>query len=127
MQKFANERLLLSLLPIIDDFSRSMKSGAGQKGTDAFYHGIELIYSKFLQILKTQGVEPIEATGKQFNVDEHDALMQIYKPGTEPHTVLEEVERGYRLNDKVLRHAKVVVASDHNPVEEQNEENDGKA
>jgi molecular chaperone GrpE len=112
MQKYAGERLMLALLPIVDDFARSMKSVEDQKPGDPFYKGIELIHSKFMQILKAQGVEPLESVGKQFNVDEHDAIMQMPKPGAEPHTVLEEVEKGYKLFDKVLRHAKVVVAAD---------------
>ncbi len=108
--RFANEGLILEILPILDDFTRSMKSGKERREFGPFYQGIELIYSKLMKVLESQGVKPMECVGKQFNVDYHDALMQMPKEGAEPHTVIEEVERGYMLHDKVLRHAKVVVA-----------------
>ncbi len=112
MQRFANEKVLLAFLPILDDFLRSLKSGAEQKNFDAFYQGVELIYQKMLKTFQAQGVEPMEAAGKPFNVDEHDALLQIPRTDVPPHTVLEEVEKGYRLGDRVLRHAKVIVSTE---------------
>ena len=110
-QRLANERVLLSILPILDDLTRSLKGGNDDTTYDAFYHGVELIFTKLLQTLKAQGVEPIEALGKPFNVDEHDALLQVPRSDVPDHTVVEEVEKGYRLNDRVLRHAKVIVSS----------------
>jgi molecular chaperone GrpE len=112
ISRFATEGLILDLLPIIDDFTRSMKSGIDRREFGPFYQGIELIYNKFMKILEAQGITPMECVGKEFNVDYHDALMQMPKEGFPPHTVIEEVEKGYMLNDKVLRHAKVIVASD---------------
>lgn len=110
-QRLANERVLLSILPILDDLNRSLKGGKDETTYDAFYHGVELILTKLHQTLKAQGVEPIDALGKPFNVDEHDALLQVPRSDVPDHTVVEEVEKGYRLNDKVLRHAKVIVSS----------------
>ncbi len=112
MQRFANEKTLLAFLPILDDFFRSLKSGAEQKNFDAFYQGVELIYHKMQKTFQAQGVEPIEAVGNRFNVDEHDALLQIPRDDVPPQTVLEEVEKGYRLGDRVLRHAKVIVSAE---------------
>ncbi len=112
ISRFANEGLILELLPILDDFTRSMKSGKDRREFGPFYQGIELIYSKLMKILEIQGVTPMECVGKEFNVDFHDALMQMPKEGVSPHTIIEEVEKGYMLYDKVLRHAKVVVASE---------------
>ncbi len=109
-QRLANERILLSFLPVVDDLTRSLKGGRDAQGHEGFYQGVELILSKLLQILKAQGVEPIEALGKPFSVEEHDALLQISRADVPDHTVVEEVEKGYRLNDKVLRHAKVIVS-----------------
>ncbi|MGA9119048.1 MAG: nucleotide exchange factor GrpE [Bacteroidota bacterium] len=109
-QRLANERILLSFLPILDDFSRSLKSGKENTGHEAFYQGVEMIYNKFLQAMKAQGVETLDAVGKPFNVEEHDALLQVDRPDLPDHVVVEEVEKGYRLNDKVLRHAKVIVS-----------------
>ena len=109
--KNANEGLIISLIPILNDFMRSLKAGADSKDYDAFYKGVELIQNKFSKVLEMQGLTPFDSVGKPFDVEYHDALLQIPKEGVPPHTVLEEVERGYKLNDKVLRHAKVVVSS----------------
>ena len=108
--KSANEGLLASLIPILDDFTRSLKSGKDMKDYDAFYRGVELIYNKFSKILEAQGLATFESSGKPFNVEYHDALLQVPRSDVPPDTVIEEVERGYKLNDKVLRHAKVIVS-----------------
>jgi molecular chaperone GrpE len=71
---------------------------------------VELIYNKMVKILEKQGLVPFESLGKPFDVEYHDALMQIPREDVPPSTVVEEVERGYMFNDKVLRHAKVVVS-----------------
>jgi len=110
--KNANEDLLASLLPVLDDFSRSLKSGKDTKDFDAFLKGVELIYNKFSKLLEAQGLTPFESTGKPFDVAYHDALLQMPRNDVPPHTVVEEVERGYMLNDKVFRHAKVVVSTE---------------
>ena len=109
--KSANEGLLSALIPILDDFARSLKSGKDMKDYDAFYRGVELIYNKFSKILEAQGLAPFESSGKPFDVEYHDALLQVPRGDVPPHTVIEEVERGYKLNDKVLRHAKVIVSA----------------
>jgi molecular chaperone GrpE len=105
------ESLLLALIPTLDDFLRSLKSGKDQKDYDAFYRGVELIYNKFSRTLENEGLVPFESVGKPFDVHYHDALLQIPREDVPPHTVVEEVERGFMLNDRVLRHAKVVVSS----------------
>jgi len=110
--KTANESLLGLLLPVLDDLSRSLKSGKEQKNFDAFFKGVELIQNKFMQILEGQGLSPFDSQGKPFDVDLHDALLQVPRKDVPPGTVVEEVERGYKLYDRVLRHAKVVVSSE---------------
>lgn len=114
--KFAGETVITQMLPILDDLSRSLKSGKEKLDSDPFYKGVELIYTKFMKILEAQGLKPMETVGKEFNVDYHDALMQVPKSDVPPHTILEEIEKGYMLFDKVIRHAKVIVSS---PVEEE--------
>jgi molecular chaperone GrpE len=114
--KFAAENIITQLLPVLDDLSRSLKSGKEKLESDSFYKGVELIYAKFMKILEAQGVKAMETVGKEFNVDYHDALMQVPTPDVPPHTIIEEVEKGYLLYDKVIRHAKVIVSS---PVEEE--------
>jgi molecular chaperone GrpE len=107
----ANEELLYALIPVMEDFARSFKSHTAAGEGDAFTRGIELIYQKFTKVLEQQGLVPFESLGKPFNVDFHDALLQMPQPGTSPGIVIDEVERGYMLHDRVLRHAKVVVSS----------------
>ncbi len=113
----ANEGLISALLPILNDFIRSLKAGAENKDYDAFYKGVELIYSKLSKLLEAQGLTPFESVGKPFDVEYHDALLQVPRDDVPPHTVIEEVERGYKLNDKVLRHAKVIVSAAPSPEE----------
>ena len=108
----ANESLIGLLLPVLDDLGRSLKLGREQKNYEAFYRGVELIQNKFLQILVSQGLTPFDSVGTPFDVDLHDALLQIPRDDVPPHTVVEEVERGYKLYDRVLRHAKVVVSAE---------------
>lgn len=109
--KNANEGLMSALLPILNDFVRSLKHGREQKDYDSFYRGIELISAKMSKILEVQGLTVFESIGKPFDVGYHDALLQIPRDDVPPHTVIEEVEPGYKLHDKVLRHAKVIVSS----------------
>jgi len=113
----ANEALVSSLIPILDDFERSLRAGKGARDFDSFAKGVEMIYSKLLKLLEGQGLSTFSSVGEPFDVSLHDALLQVPRPDVPPHTVVEEVERGYRFNDKVLRHAKVVVSSDDSPVE----------
>lgn len=107
----ATESLLTALIPIAEDFARSMKSGRDAGEGDAFARGVELIYAKLTKVLEQQGLVPFESVGKPFDVNYHDALLQIPRADLPPGTVVEEVERGYMLYDKVLRHARVVVSA----------------
>lgn len=117
--KYAGEAIILELLPIIDDLSRSLKSAQDRSGNDPFFKGVELIFNKFNKILESQGVKAMESIGKEFNVDFHDVMMQVPRTDVAPHTIIDEIEKGYLLNDKVIRHAKVVVAT--SPIENEEE------
>jgi molecular chaperone GrpE len=107
----ASENLVSALLPVIDDFHRSLKAAKELKDYDALYRGIELIASKLSRTLENEGLKPFDSVGKPFDVNYHDALLQIPRDDVPHHTVIEEVERGYMFNDRVLRHAKVIVSS----------------
>ncbi len=124
--KYANEKLLLELLPIVDDLERSLESGQEKPDFNSFYQGIKMIYNKLMKVLESHGVKPFESVGKQFDVYYHEALLRIPRDDVPPDTVIDEVERGYMYYDKVLRHAKVIVSS---PVDKQapegNDENKG--
>jgi len=117
--RFATESLIEDLLPVLDDFERSLKHSKEIKESDSLVQGVEMIYQKLVKVLDGRGVQAFETVGKEFSVDYHDALMQLPRNDLPPHTVIEEVEKGYMLNDKVIRHAKVVVSSV--PPEEQGE------
>jgi molecular chaperone GrpE len=110
--RYANEDLIFDLLPVLDDFERSLKLSREKKDFDSFFRGVELIYQKCLKLFAKQGVEAYEVVGKEFDPHLHDALMQLPKTDVPPHTILEEVEKGYMMHGKVLRHAKVVVSGE---------------
>lgn len=119
LTKYASEKILLQLLPVIDDLYRSLKSGEEHLPDDPFVKGVAMIFGKFIKTLEAQGLKEMESVGKEFNVDYHDAMMQVPRADVAPHTILEEIEKGYLLYDKVLRHAKVIVSTE--PVESQEE------
>ena len=100
------------LLPVVDDMERAID--AINKGGDigSLKEGVDLIYSKFVKYLESQHVMPIESTGKDFDTDLHDAVTMF--PASDPSMkgkVIDTTIKGYMINDKVLRHAKVVVGS----------------
>lgn len=106
------------LLDVVDDLERSLaaaeEAAESDRGPayDALKEGVDLVYRKFMDEMKRLGVEPIEAEGQPFNEHEHEAMLQQPAPdGTEPGTVLQEFQRGYRMGDRVLRHARVIVAA----------------
>lgn len=111
LTRTANEGLLLSLLPVLDDLNRSLASGKDPQSHEAFFAGVEMIRTKFLKILEKHGVVPFPSTGKAFDVGFHDALMQLPRTDVPTGTVIQEVDPGYVMHDKVLRHAKVIVSA----------------
>lgn len=111
--KYSSESIIAKLLPIIDDLERSLKHMEDAKDLDSIKDGVKMIYDKFIKILDAQGVRKIEAAGKPFDVDFHEALMQKKADGVEPNIVIEEVETGYIYKDRVIRHSKVVVSEDN--------------
>lgn len=110
--RYGHESLLVHLLPVLDDFDRSMKAGADFKDFDAFYAGIELLRGKFLKVLENKGLSAISAKGEPFDVHLHEAVLQVPSADLAPGTVVDEVETGYRLYDRVIRHTKVIVSSE---------------
>ncbi|MCS7052900.1 MAG: nucleotide exchange factor GrpE [Ignavibacterium sp.] len=117
---YAAESFIRNLLPVIDDFERSLKHFNDAQDINSIKTGIELIYNKFIKILTDFGVKKIESVGQPFDVHFHEAIMQKEDHNNPPHTVLEEIEKGYMLKDKVIRFAKVIVSSDHQTQEQEN-------
>ena len=113
LSKTASADVILSILPVLDDFERAIKAfEISDESTDALKHGIILIFNKFTNILSQQGLKQIKAVGEEFNTDFHEAITLI--PATDPGMkgkVIDETEKGYMLYDKVIRYSKVVVAS----------------
>lgn len=109
--KFANEGIILELLNILDDLERTLEL-AKTKHQDlaAFLKGVEMILAHLYEMLKGYGVKPIEAEGKLFDPHYHEALMQVENQEVPEHTVIEELQKGYSLNDRVIRTAKVKVS-----------------
>lgn len=106
----ANKETILALLPVLDDFERAMKAFQNTTEGTSLKEGVELIYNKFNHIMQSKGVKPMESIGQPFNIDFHEAITNIPAPTEEQKgKVIDEVEKGYFLNDKVVRFAKVVV------------------
>lgn len=113
MSKTASSDLIVQLIPVIDDFERALKSMEIQdESVLPIRQGVELIYNKFWQIMERQGVKLIDAVGQPFDTDFHEALTNIPVPDNSMKgKVVEQVEKGYMLGDKVIRFAKVVVGA----------------
>lgn len=104
------ESVISSLLPIIDDFERALQNMKKSDDTAALKEGMELIYQKFMKTLESNGLKTIETKEADFNTDFHEAVAMIPAPNDESKgKVVDCVQKGYKLNDKVIRHAKVAV------------------
>lgn len=110
MLQTAGSSLLESLLPIIDDFERALKTIDESKNLEALKEGINLIYNKFLEFIKSKGVLEIEALNSEFDTDFHEAITKIPAPKDElKGKVVDVIQKGYKMNDKVIRFSKVVI------------------
>ncbi len=104
------ESVISSLLPIIDDFERALQNMKKSDDTAVLKEGVELIYQKFMKTLESNGLKTIETKEADFNTDFHEAVAMIPAPNDESKgKVVDCVQKGYKLNDKVIRHAKVAV------------------
>ncbi len=108
--KSASEDLIVDLLPVLDDFERALKAFEDHDADPELIAGVELIYNKFFNVLKQKGLKPIDAMGKDFDTDYHEAITKIPAPSEDMKgKVVDVIQKGYLLNDKVIRFAKVVV------------------
>ena len=105
----AEDALIVDLLPALDDFDRFLASNEADR--DSLMQGAQFIRDKLWDALAARGLKPIESVGNPFDPELHEALMQQEEDGVEPGVVLQEHQRGYRLGDRVIRHAKVVVSA----------------
>ncbi len=108
--KNAAESTLKGLLPIVDDFERGLDAIKESSDVESVKAGMELIYNKLIKYLSANGVKAIESTGADFDADLHEAIAMIPTPDeSQKGKIIDTVEKGYTLNDKVIRHAKVAV------------------
>lgn len=106
----ASEKVLVSLLPVIDDFERAIAANEKVDDVDSIKEGFNLIYNKLVQMMKCFDVEEIQAKGEEFNTDFHEAVTHFPAQNEEDKgKVIDVTEKGYKLKDKVIRYAKVVV------------------
>jgi len=109
--KFANEGMVLDLLNVLDDLERSVNLAENSKeDLPAFLKGVEMILAHLYEMLKEYGVKPIEAEGKIFDPHYHEALMQAENKDLPEHTIVEVLQKGYLIHERVLRTAKVKVS-----------------
>jgi molecular chaperone GrpE len=108
--KSAGESVLLNILPLVDDFERAQKALENVSDVESMKEGINLIYEKFISFLAQNGVKAIETEGKEFDLDFHEAITTIPAPSEDlKGKVIDCTQKGYVMNDKVIRFAKVVV------------------
>jgi molecular chaperone GrpE len=111
--KFALERITSDLLPVLDSLEKAIEAGCESDGqeADALTKGVELSLKLFLSVLEKAGVVQLDPLGEPFDPQVHEALAMVPKPDAEPNSVMEVMQKGYTLNGRVVRAAKVVVVS----------------
>lgn len=109
LMKTASQEIMQALLPVLDDFDRAKKSA--ENGAEVFSEGVQLVYQKLYQILEQKGLKSMDSQGTEFDPEWHEAITDIPAPTEDlKGKVLDTLEKGYILNDKIIRYAKVVVA-----------------
>lgn len=110
LQKYASENVLVDTLPLMDDFERALEAMQKTEDSESIRSGVQLIYNKFCEFLKKSGIKEIEALNCDFDVDVHDAVAKIpVQEKDKKGKIVDVVQKGYLLQDKVIRHSKVVI------------------
>ncbi|CAH0119642.1 Protein GrpE [Paenibacillus sp. CECT 9249] len=110
LAKYASMKLIDQLLPVVDNFERALQAGQDNPEMSSFSKGVDMIFRQFLQVLEQEGLQAMNAVGQPFNPEFHQAIMQVESDDHEEGIVVEEVQKGYMLKDKVLRPAMVKVS-----------------
>ena len=113
--KNSNAELIRQLLPVLDSFELAIKNSTGNQEIDKFRKGLELIYAQLFSILEDQGLRPIETKDKKFDPYKHEVLL-VKESDKEDDYILQEFQKGYMLNDIVLRHTKVMISKHHEEI-----------
>ena len=106
---YEKERVIKTLLPVLDNFEYTLQNAHSADDIDVLVKGIRIVYDQLLDVLKSHNVEQIKAQGEKFDPALHQAMTQRAEPDEEDNTVLEEFQKGYRLNGRVIRPSKVIV------------------
>jgi molecular chaperone GrpE len=106
----ASQDLMSHLLPVLDDFDRAKQSADDENTQEVFSEGVSLVYEKLYSLLKSKGLESMKTTGEVFDPELHDAITEIPAPVEDMKgKIVDTIEKGYKLKEKIIRHAKVVV------------------
>lgn len=108
-QKYRAQSLVADILPALDNFERALQVNTADEQTKSVLQGVEMVYRQLVEALQKEGVEAIESVGKTFDPYLHQAVMQVEDGEYEPNTVVEELQKGYKLKDKIIRPAMVKV------------------
>ena len=108
--KFGNEVLIKELIPVIDNLERAIDHVGKSEDANGIIEGVQITLNEFLKVLERSGVERVDAVGKKFDPNVHEALFQEEKEDVEPDTVISELQKGYTLNSRLLRPARVSVS-----------------
>ncbi|MFH1782298.1 MAG: nucleotide exchange factor GrpE [Candidatus Omnitrophota bacterium] len=108
--KYANEDIIIEILKILDDFQRAHEAGKKKHDFEVLYKGVEMIYKDLKDFLSKKGVKEIESIGKPFDPNEHEAMMQCESDDVPEDHVIEEFQKGYMLNGRVIRPSKVKIS-----------------
>ncbi len=106
----ANENLVTDLLPIFDNFERSLAKENKTENIEDIYKGIEMIFTQFKDVLEKAGLKKDEPLGEEFNPDLHDAMLQQHSDEYEENQIMQVIMNGYKLNERVIKHAQVIVS-----------------
>jgi molecular chaperone GrpE len=120
--RYGNDELIKELLPVIDNLERALEHASSEETQEGIQGGVEMTLQQFLGILQRFGVTPIAAEGEPFDPTKHEAVMEQATGDYDPGNVVTELQKGYLLNDRLVRPAKVVVAKAHGDAESEEEE-----
>jgi len=118
LAKFANENILREILPVIDNLERAVEHAEQSEGADGLFEGVQMTLTQFSQLLEKFGVEPVDAIGQPFDPAFHQAMGQMESDEYPPNTVVQQMQKGYQLNKRLLRPAFVMLAKAPAVVEE---------
>jgi molecular chaperone GrpE len=110
LSRFANENVLRELLPVLDNLERAIEHARGDQGGGGILQGVEMTLGQFTKVLEKAGVKPVAALGEPFDTARHEAIGHEETTAQAPQTVVRELQKGYLLNDRLLRPAMVLLA-----------------